>query len=171
MPTRMLIVTLLEGHCRLPCTKPYIFLRRSQSTTNLQCPLTCRDLNGQQRLPWCPTPGANADNSRPEWEEGSCHDWQGTVKLALASFYLAKTHITTHNSQLIRPDLRWVDINGLGVMGLYIDTLFFKLPASVETLEKTMPSTSLIAGYICLLFSSMSCLITLQWSSLHQWAE
>jgi hypothetical protein len=35
MPTMMLIVTLSEGYCQLPGTKPYVFLRRTQPTTNL----------------------------------------------------------------------------------------------------------------------------------------
>jgi hypothetical protein len=122
MPKRMLIVTLLEGYCRLPGTKPYVILRRSQPTTNPQHPSSPCDLNGGQWPPWCPTPSANADNSHPEywqfvvyrgarvgapwqpWEYGGGHGWCGTVLLALASFYLAKTHITTHNNQLLRPD-------------------------------------------------------------------
>ncbi len=56
MPTSMLIVTSLEGYCRSPGTKPYVFLRRSQPTTNPQPPSTWRDLNGWQQPPWCPTP-------------------------------------------------------------------------------------------------------------------
>ncbi len=34
-------------------------------TTQLRL-LTCRDQNGRQWPPWCPTPGAGAYNSRPE---------------------------------------------------------------------------------------------------------
>jgi hypothetical protein len=33
----------------------------------------------------------------------------GLRQLALASFYLAKAHITTHNNQLIRPNRRCTD--------------------------------------------------------------
>ncbi len=100
MPTRMLIITLLEGYPWSPCTEPYIFLHRSQPTTNppnLECPSTRCDLNGRQRLQWCPTPDADADNSGPEcwgivvcsgagsgapwglWEDGGRHGQWGTV--------------------------------------------------------------------------------------------
>ena len=54
----------------------------------------------------------------------------------------------------------------------YIQTHFFhELPASVKTLAINVPSKSLIAGQILLLFSSKSCCVTLQQSLLHQWAE
>ncbi len=97
MPTRMLIVTLLVGYCWLPGIKLYIFLRRSQPTNNPQHPSMHCDLNGQQRLPWCPTPGANTDNSFPEccqivvcggagsgepwwlWEDSGQDGWWGTL--------------------------------------------------------------------------------------------
>ncbi len=97
MPTRMLIAASLEGYCWLPDTKSYVFLIRSQPTTNPQCLSTHCDLNGQQWLPWCPTPSTNPDNSHPEfpqfvvcggtesgapwwpWEDGSRHSWWGTV--------------------------------------------------------------------------------------------
>jgi hypothetical protein len=64
---------------------------------NPQCLSTHRDLNGRQRPPWCPTPGAAADNSCPEcwlivvcggarseapwrpWEDGGHHGRWGTV--------------------------------------------------------------------------------------------
>jgi hypothetical protein len=64
--TRMLIITSPEGYLQLPCTKPYIFLRRSHPTTTPQCSSMRCDLNGQQRPPWCPTPNADAENSHPE---------------------------------------------------------------------------------------------------------
>jgi hypothetical protein len=97
MLTRMLIVTLLEGYCQCPGTKPYVFLSRSEPTTNPQRPSTRHDLNGGQRLPWCLTPSVDADNSHPEcwwificggagsgapWqplEDGGHHGRQGTV--------------------------------------------------------------------------------------------
>jgi hypothetical protein len=97
MPTRMLIVILLEGYCRSPGTKLYIFLRISKPTTNPQHSLTRRDLNGRQRLSWYLTPDANADNSCPEcwwivvcggtrsgapwrpWEDSSRNGWWGTI--------------------------------------------------------------------------------------------
>ncbi len=66
MPMMMLIVTLSEGYRRTPGTKPYVFLRRTQPTTNPQCPSMRRDLNGQLWPPWCLTPGNDAYNSRPE---------------------------------------------------------------------------------------------------------
>jgi hypothetical protein len=47
MTTMILIVTSSEGYRRLPGTKPYVFLRRTQPTTNPQCPSSHRDLNGQ----------------------------------------------------------------------------------------------------------------------------
>jgi hypothetical protein len=65
MPEGMLIIILLGRHCRLPGTLPYIFLPRAQLTTTPQSPLTRRDLNGRQRPPWCPTPGADAHNGHP----------------------------------------------------------------------------------------------------------
>ncbi len=120
MLTRMLIVISLEGYCQSPGTTPYVFLCRSQPTTNPQCLLTHCDLNGWQWPPWCPTPGADTDNTCPEcwrivvsscarsgapwrpWEGGGRHGQWDMVWLALASFYLAKTHITTQNNQLIR---------------------------------------------------------------------
>jgi hypothetical protein len=43
MPTMMLIVTSSEGYCRLPGTKPYVFLCRTQPTTNPQRPSTRHD--------------------------------------------------------------------------------------------------------------------------------
>jgi hypothetical protein len=49
MPKRMLIITSLESYCQLLGTKPYVFLHRSQPTTNPQCPSRCCDLNGQQQ--------------------------------------------------------------------------------------------------------------------------
>ncbi len=65
----MLIITLSEGYHQLPGTNPYVFLRRTQPTTNQQYPSTCRDLNGRLRPPWCLTPGVDAYNSRPEcWQ-------------------------------------------------------------------------------------------------------
>jgi hypothetical protein len=67
MPTMMLIVTLSEGYPRTPAgTKPYVFLCRTQPTTNQQRPLTRRDLNGRLRPPWCLIPGNGAHNSCPE---------------------------------------------------------------------------------------------------------
>jgi hypothetical protein len=117
-PTRMLI-TLSEGYHRLPSTKHYVLLCGSQPTTNPQRLLMRCDLNGWQRPPWYPTPNADTDNSPPvcwwivvcngsrseapwqPWEDGGCHGWWGTVKLALASFYQAKTHFTTHNNKPI----------------------------------------------------------------------
>jgi hypothetical protein len=62
VPTKMLILTLLERCHQSPATKPHIFLRRLQPTANPQGPLVCCDLNGRQRPPWCPTPDANAEN-------------------------------------------------------------------------------------------------------------
>jgi hypothetical protein len=66
MPRMMLIVTSSEGYRQMPGTKPYIFLRRTQPTTNPQRLLMRRDPNGRLRLPWCLTPGNDAYNSRPE---------------------------------------------------------------------------------------------------------
>ncbi len=95
MQMRMLIVTFSQGYYQSPGTKPYVFLRRSQPTTNSQYLPTRHDLNGRQQPPWCSTPGANTDNSRPEcwrivicggagsgapwrqWEDGGRHGWQG----------------------------------------------------------------------------------------------
>ncbi len=108
---------------------PYKFLRRTQLTTTPQRPSTRRDLIGRQRLPWCPTPKTNTHNGHPvcwmivvcagagsgapwrPWDNGDCKGWRDTVKLALASFYLAKAHITTHNNQSIWPNRRCVDDN------------------------------------------------------------
>jgi len=39
---------------------------KSTCHNNAQCLSTHHDLNGQQRPPWCPTPGTAADNSCPE---------------------------------------------------------------------------------------------------------
>ncbi len=73
MPTMMLIITSSEGYRWLPGTKPYVFLRRTQPTTNPQRPSTHCDLNGQSRLPWCLTPGDDAYNSCPEcWRNVVC---------------------------------------------------------------------------------------------------
>jgi hypothetical protein len=95
--TMMLIVTSSEGYCQLPGTKPYVFLRRTQPTTNPQRWSTCRDLNGRLRPPWCLTPGADAYNSCPEcwpivvcggassgtpwrpWDGGDHQGWRGMV--------------------------------------------------------------------------------------------
>ncbi len=97
MPRSMLIIASLEEYHWLPGTIPYIFLCRTQPTINPQCPTMRCDLNGQQRLPWCLTPGAAADKSCPEcwwivvcggarswalWrqrEDSSSHGWWGTV--------------------------------------------------------------------------------------------
>jgi hypothetical protein len=97
MPTMMLILTLSEGYCRMPGTKPYVFLRRTQPTTNSQWPSTRRDLNGRLRPPWFLTPGNDAYNSCPEcwwivvcggagsgapwrpWDSGDRQGWRGTV--------------------------------------------------------------------------------------------
>jgi hypothetical protein len=65
MPAGMLIITLSGRHRQLIGTLPDIFLRRTQLTTTPQCLSTHRDLNGQQRPPWCPTPNANAHNDHP----------------------------------------------------------------------------------------------------------
>jgi hypothetical protein len=127
MPAGMLIVTLSGRYCRLPGALPYIFLCRTQLTTTPQRPSTCPDLNGQQHLSWCPTPDANAHNGRPvcwlivacggarsgapwrQWDDGDHQGWRGTLYLALASFYLANTHITTHNNQSKRPHRHCTD--------------------------------------------------------------
>jgi hypothetical protein len=97
MPTMMLIVTSSEGYCRTPGTKPYVFLCRTQPTTNPQHPSTHRDLHGRLRPPWCLTPSDDAYNSRPEcwrivvcggtgsgapwqpWDGGDRQGWRGTV--------------------------------------------------------------------------------------------
>jgi hypothetical protein len=138
-PTRMLVLTSSEGYHQLPGTQPFLFLHRSQLTTNPQYWLTCHDLNGRQRLPWCPTPSASTDNSPPEccrivvcsstrsgepwrpWEDGSRHGQWGMVLLALATFNLAKSHITTHNNQSIRPN-QWGGDNDISVK--------YKVPSS-----------------------------------------
>ncbi len=97
MPTMMLIVTLSEGYRQTPGTKPYIFLCRTQPTTNPQCPLMRRDLNDRLRLQWCLTPGDDAYNSRPEcWRivvcggAGSGAPWRlwtvATAKVGRARF-------------------------------------------------------------------------------------
>ncbi len=73
MPTMMLIVTSSEGYRQMPDTKPYVFLRRTQPTTNPQHPSMRRDLNGRLRPPWCLTPGNDAYNSCPEcWRIVAC---------------------------------------------------------------------------------------------------
>jgi hypothetical protein len=92
MPTMMLIVTSSEGYRRSPGTKLYVFLRRTQPTTNPQRPSMRRDLNGLLRPPWCLTPGDDAYNSRLEcwqivvyggagseapWRPWDCGDRQG----------------------------------------------------------------------------------------------
>jgi hypothetical protein len=97
MPTMMLIVTLSEGYCQLPGTKPYIFLGRTQPTTNPQHPSTHHDLNGRLRPPWCLTLGTDAYKSCLEcWQivvcggagsgapwhllgGSNCQGWWGTV--------------------------------------------------------------------------------------------
>ncbi len=97
MPMMMLIVTSSEGYRQLRGTKPYVFLHRTQPTTNPQHPLMRRDLNGRLWLPWCLTPVNYAYNSRPEywritvcgsagsgapwrpWDGGNCQGQQGTV--------------------------------------------------------------------------------------------
>jgi hypothetical protein len=61
----MLIITLSGKHRQLRGMLPYIFLRRTQLTTTPQRPSTRRDLIGRQRLPWCPTPDADAHNGHP----------------------------------------------------------------------------------------------------------
>ncbi len=103
---------------------PYVILRRTQLTTTPQRPSTRCDQNGRQRPPWCPTSDADAHNGHPvcwlivvcggagsgapwwPWDEGDRQGWRGTLLLALASFYQAKAHITTHNNQSIRPHCR-----------------------------------------------------------------
>jgi hypothetical protein len=65
MPMIMLIVPLSEGYHRSPGTLPYIFLCRTQLTTTPQRSSTRRDLIGQQRPSWFPTPNANAYNGHP----------------------------------------------------------------------------------------------------------
>jgi hypothetical protein len=108
---------------------PYVFLRRTQLTTTPQRPSTGRDQNGRQRPPWCPTPDADAHNGHPvcwlivvcggagsgapwrPWDDGDRQGRRGTLLLALASFYLAKAHITTHNNQSIWPNRRCADDN------------------------------------------------------------
>jgi hypothetical protein len=73
MPMIMLIVTLSEGYRQSPGTKHYVFLGRTQPTTNPQCPLMQCDLNVQLHLPWCLPPGADAYNSCPEcWKIVVC---------------------------------------------------------------------------------------------------
>ena len=52
-------------HDQLAGTLPHVFLLRTQTTRTPRRPSTCRDLNGQQRSSWCPTPGAAAQNSHP----------------------------------------------------------------------------------------------------------
>jgi hypothetical protein len=135
MPTVMLIVTSSEGYHQMPGTKPYVFLRRTQPTTNPQLPSMHHDLNGRLRPPWCLTPGNDAYNSHPEcwqivvcggagsgapwqqWDDGNRQGRRGTVWLALASFYLAKTLITTHNNQSIRPNRRCTEDNIIAETG------------------------------------------------------
>ncbi len=65
MPKGMLTATLSGKHRRLRGMLPYIFLHWTQLTTTRQHPSTRRDLNGQQRLPWRPTPNADAHNGHP----------------------------------------------------------------------------------------------------------
>ncbi len=78
------------------CLLAYLPSKNTLTTTQLQLS-TCRDQNGQQWLPWCPTPGAGAYNSPPEcwlivvcgragneapwrpWDDGDCHGRWGTV--------------------------------------------------------------------------------------------
>jgi hypothetical protein len=97
MPEGMLMVTLLGGHRRFPGPLTYIFLHRTQLTRTPQRPPTCRDLNGQQRLPWCPTPNADAHNGHPvcwlivvcggagsgapwpPWDDGDRQGWRGML--------------------------------------------------------------------------------------------
>ncbi len=124
MLTMMLIIPLSEGYHQLLGTKPYVFLGKTQPTTNPQRPLTHHDLNGRQRPPWCLTPGAHPKcwqivkcngyaSGAPwqPWDDGDRQGQRGTVQPALASFYQAKTHITTHNNQSIRPTRRCADNN------------------------------------------------------------
>jgi hypothetical protein len=66
MLTMILINTMSERYRQTPGTKPYIFLRRAQPTTNPQHLSTSRDLNGRLRPPWCLPPSNDAYNSRPE---------------------------------------------------------------------------------------------------------
>jgi hypothetical protein len=72
-------------------------------TTTQKCLSTRCDLNGQQRQPWCPTPGSTAHNSKPAcwmifvcgdarrgapwqpWDKGGHHGRWDTVWLALAA--------------------------------------------------------------------------------------
>ncbi len=97
MPMMMLIVTSSEGYCQTPGTKPYIFLRRTQPTTNPQRPSTRCDLNGRLGPPWCLTPGDDSYNSHSDcwrivvcggagsgapwrpWEGGDRQGRRGTV--------------------------------------------------------------------------------------------
>ena len=76
MPTEMLFITTLSGrHHQLPGTLPYIFLRRTQTTSNPQCQSTTTRhvLNKGRQWPWCPTPGATANNGHTEyWLIGVC---------------------------------------------------------------------------------------------------
>ncbi len=56
-------------------------------------------------------------------------------------------------------------------MDPYMETLYFWVSCKCRDFPKKVPQKSLIASWICLLFSFISCLKTLQWSSLHQTAE
>ncbi len=126
MRAGMLIITLSGRHRCLPGTLPYIFLHRTQLTTTPQRPSTHCDLNGQQRLPWCPTPNADAHNGHPVcWLIVVCggarsgapwQPWDDGDR----SFYLAKAHIITHNNQLIRPHRCCADNNIIAGRG-YLD--------------------------------------------------
>ncbi len=111
----------LEGGCSLANLPS-----KNTLTTTQQRLSTRRDLNGQQRLPWCPICGAAAYNSQPAcwmivvcggagsrapwrpWYDGGRHGRWGLVWLALASFYLTtltKSHITTKLISSIPPHL------------------------------------------------------------------
>ena len=61
----VILLTSSGRHRQLAGTLPHVFLRRTQTTRTPHCPSTCRHLNGQQRSPWCPTPGAPAQNRHP----------------------------------------------------------------------------------------------------------
>jgi hypothetical protein len=75
-----------------PCMHIYQLIpSKNPCHNNQQCPLRHCDLNGPQRLPWCPTPGAFADNSSPEcWlivvcgGTGSGAPWQPSLLMAAA---------------------------------------------------------------------------------------
>jgi hypothetical protein len=70
MPMEMLFLTTLLGrHHQLPRTLPYIFIRRTQTTSNPQClsTTTRHDLNKGWQWQWCPTPGAAANNGHTKY--------------------------------------------------------------------------------------------------------